>query len=57
MFNLNDDSEYEPEHTSSPTDQVLTGLQLYGHRPFQDEPDTRPLPEPEEIDGVVFRRL
>ena len=53
MFNLNDNNEYEPEHTSSPTDQVLTDLQLYGHRPYQDEPDTRPLPEPEEIDGVI----
>ncbi len=47
----NDD--YEPEHTASPTEQVLTELRLYGHRPFYDEPDTRPLPEPEELDGAV----
>jgi hypothetical protein len=30
---------------SSPTDHVLTELALYGWRPFQDEPDPRPLPE------------
>ena len=33
-------------HTaSSPTDHILTELQLHGYRPFQDEPDPRPLPE------------
>ena len=35
----------EPHHAESPTASVLTELQLYGHRPFQDEPDPRPLPE------------
>ena len=40
-----DDTDFEPPHTSSPTDHVLTELQLYGYRPFQDEPDPRPLPE------------
>src|SRR5689334_12784245 len=30
-------------HTSSSTAHVLTELQLYGWRPFQDEPDPRPL--------------
>ena len=35
----------EPVHTSSQTDHTLTELQLYGWRPFQDEPDPRPLPE------------
>lgn len=53
MFNLHDDNDFEPEHSASVTDQVLTDLQLYGHRPFYDEPDTRPLPEPEEIGGLV----
>ena len=47
------DEDYEPEHTASPTEQVLSDLQLYGHRPFHDEPDTRPLPESEELSGVV----
>jgi hypothetical protein len=32
---------------------VLTELQLYGHRPFQDEPDRRPLPEGNAIGGAV----
>ncbi|MFP3710668.1 hypothetical protein SB783_42580, partial [Paraburkholderia sp. SIMBA_009] len=35
----------EPVHTSSQTDHALTELQLYGWRPFQDEPDPRRLPE------------
>ena len=34
----NDDPDFEPVHDASPTDHVLTELQLYGHRPFQDEP-------------------
>ena len=37
--------DYEPHHAESPTASLLTELQLYGHRPFQDEPDARPLPE------------
>jgi len=40
-----DDTDFEPPHRSSPTDHVLNELQLYGHHPFQDEPDSRPLPE------------
>ena len=28
-----DDTSFEPPHTSSPTDQVLTELPLYGYRP------------------------
>ncbi|HEX2816385.1 MAG TPA: DUF2493 domain-containing protein [Phenylobacterium sp.] len=38
-------SDREPPHAVSATASVLTELQLYGHRPFQDEPDPRPLPE------------
>ena len=49
----NDDPEFEPVHASSPTDHVLTELQLYGHRPFQDDPDLRPLPEAQTITGAV----
>jgi hypothetical protein len=47
-----DDSEFSTPHTS-PTDHVLTELQLYGYRPFQDEPDPRPLPEANTIAGAV----
>src|SRR5690606_18211870 len=39
------DDDFEPHHSASPTNHVLTELQLYGFRPFQDEPDPRPLPE------------
>src|SRR3989475_8673555 len=48
-----DDTDFEPSHSSSPTDHVLTELQLYGHRPFQDEPDRRPLPKGNAIGGAV----
>jgi hypothetical protein len=48
-----DDTDFEPPHASSPTDHVLAELQLYGHRPFQDEPDSRPLPEANAIVGAV----
>ncbi|RWL41943.1 MAG: DUF2493 domain-containing protein [Mesorhizobium sp.] len=37
--------DFEPPHASSSTDHVLQELQLYGYRPFEDEPDPRPLPE------------
>ena len=37
--------DHEPQHAESSTASLLTELQLYGHRPFQDEPDARPLPE------------
>src|SRR5215467_14281880 len=48
-----DDTDFDPPHLSSVTDHVLTELQLYGHRPFQDEPDPRPLPEANAISGGV----
>jgi hypothetical protein len=39
--------------SSSPTEHVLTELQLHGYRPSQDEPDPRPLPEARLIGGAV----
>ena len=48
-----DDISFEPPHTSSPTDYVLTELQLYGYRPFQDEPDPRPMPDAQIVAGAV----
>ena len=48
-----DDTSFEPPHTSSPTDHVLTELQLYGYRPFQDEPDPRPIPDAQIVAGAV----
>ena len=46
------DHDFEPAHTSSPTDHVLAELQLYGYRPFHDEPDPRPLPEADAVLGL-----
>ena len=53
MTTDHDDTEFEPTHSSSPTDHVLNELQLYGYRPFQDEPDPRPLPEGNAVAGAV----
>ncbi len=52
MTTERDNLSFEPQ-ASSPTDRVLAELQLYGHRPFQDEPDPRPLPEAQMIAGAV----
>src|SRR5499427_9773198 len=41
------------DSSSSPTAYVLNELQLHGYRPFQDEPDPRPLPEARLIGGAV----
>lgn len=39
-----DDGEHAAD--LSPSARLLDELQLYGHRPFEDEPDPRPLPDP-----------
>jgi hypothetical protein len=46
------DLEAEP-HTASPTAYLLDEIALYGHRPGQDEPDPRPLPEPDAIQAQL----
>jgi hypothetical protein len=48
-YDLPLDDAYEPSHASSPTDRIILELQMYGHRPHQDEPDARPLPDDEVI--------
>ena len=48
-----DEQTYDPPLTTSPTDHVLTELQLHGYRPFQDEPDPRPLPEARTVADAV----
>lgn len=48
-----DPSDREPVHAASPTASLLAELQLYGHRPFQDEPDPRPLPEERKVRGAL----
>ncbi len=52
MITERDESSFEPQN-SSPTEHLLAELQLYGHRPFQDEPDARPLPEAKLVAGAV----
>ena len=37
-------------HAASPTAHLLDELALYGHRPHQDEPDPRPLPESDAVE-------
>jgi YspA, cpYpsA-related SLOG family len=53
MTTDHDDTEFEPPHSSSPTDHVLSELRLYGYRPFQGEPDPRPLPEGDAVAGAI----
>ena len=39
---------------ASPTSHLLDHLQLHGYRPFQDEPDPRPLPDPDTARGLLY---
>ena len=45
--------EHEPDHEESPTAYLLQEMALYGYRPFSDEPDDRPLPEPRIATGAI----
>ncbi|MBB4193000.1 hypothetical protein GGE45_001586 [Rhizobium aethiopicum] len=47
------DDAFEPHHGSSATDRFIYELQIYGHRPFQDEPDPRPLPEEPVVESAL----
>ena len=48
---LTDDADLAP--AASPTAHLLDELALYGHRPHDDEPDPRPLPEPRKLQGAL----
>ena len=50
---MTDHDDIEPPHAASPTDLVLGELQLFGYRPFDDQPDPRPLPEGKMIAGAI----
>ncbi|MCH4559222.1 DUF2493 domain-containing protein [Mesorhizobium jarvisii] len=50
---MSEHDDHEPQHASSPTDHILTELQLYGHRRFVDEPDPRPLPDGRIVANAV----
>lgn len=45
--------DVEPPHASSQTAHMLDELQLYGYRPFEDEPDPRPLPEADRAETDI----
>jgi hypothetical protein len=53
MTDSNDIPADEPEHAESSMVQLIQEMQLYGYRPFEDEPDQRPLPESRLVDGAV----
>jgi hypothetical protein len=53
MMTHNSDRDHEPHHAASSTALLLTELQLFGHRPFQDEPDNRPLPAPDQVSTAL----
>ncbi|MDE2363956.1 MAG: DUF2493 domain-containing protein [Hyphomicrobiales bacterium] len=53
MTREHDETAYGGPSRSSPTAHALDELQLYGYRPFQDEPDPRPLPQEAQIVGAV----
>ncbi|WP_147373551.1 hypothetical protein [Gemmobacter lutimaris] len=42
--------DFEPDHTSSPTDTMIQDLQLYGYRPAPGEADPRITPEDQVVD-------
>ena len=44
-------TDHDEPQVESPTATILYELQLYGYRPFQDEPDPRPLPEGRHVTG------
>src|SRR5882762_5348241 len=50
---MTDYDDIEPAHGASATEHVLSELQLFGYRPFDDLPDPRPLPEGKMITGAV----
>ncbi len=47
------DTDVEPFQAASPTDRIIHELQLYGHRPHQDEHDPRPLPDEDRARGAL----
>lgn len=50
---MSEHDDHQPHQASSHTDHLLTELQLYGYRPFADEPDPRPLPEGHVVAGAI----
>jgi hypothetical protein len=53
MTSNHGDQDFGTTPAASSNERVLAELQTYGYRPFHDEPDPRPLPEPRAITGAV----
>jgi hypothetical protein len=49
------DTAHAPDeaHAVSTTASLLDELQLYGHGPFDDDPDPRPLPDADRLGGAI----
>lgn len=45
--------DFEPAHQASATARVIDHLELYGYQPSSGERDPRPLPDDDELAGVV----
>jgi hypothetical protein len=52
-FPIDAGNDFKPFQASSPTDRVIHELQVYGHRPHQDEPDPRRLLDEEKVRGAL----
>src|SRR5260370_34837263 len=50
---MTDHGEVQSAHCVSPTEHALSELHLFGYRPFDDQPDPRPIPEGKMIAGAV----
>ena len=49
----NDSDSHNEDPQPGSTGYVLQEMQLYGYRPFEDEPDQRPLPEDRLVEGAA----
>lgn len=47
------DAHEQDEPQPGSTAHLLQEMQLYGYRPFEDEPDQRPLPEARMMEGAI----
>ena len=45
--------DFEPAHRRSATARVIDNLELHGYSPSGNEPDPRPLPEPDLVAGAI----
>src|SRR3569833_1208511 len=50
---MTDHDDIEQPHASSAPDLVHNELQLFGYRPFDDQPDPRPLPDGKMVAGAI----